>query len=154
MNSNQAFFFLSFLTECFRPFLLQRRKIIESTISPFSRFLRSDFRSFRELNILSTLHWVGGRANIRSATSFSSWGYNSLTTKCLSFGLRFICFIIVSEFSFKTDRPCFTEKGNHKKSQHAKVDQRRSSHLFTTPPTGKMFLSTAPLLIKMTLIVI
>ena len=45
MNSNQAFFFLSFLTECFRPFLLQRRKIIESTISPFSRFLRSDFRS-------------------------------------------------------------------------------------------------------------
>ena len=92
MNSNQAFFFLSFLTECFRPFLLQRRKIIESTISPFSRFLRSDFRSFRELNILSTLHWVGGRANIRSATSFSSWGYNSLTTKCLSFGLRFIFF--------------------------------------------------------------
>ena len=73
MNSNQAFFFLSFLTECFRPFLLQRRKIIESTISPFSRFLRSDFRSFRELNILSTLHWVGGRANIRSATSFSSF---------------------------------------------------------------------------------
>ena len=43
MNSNQAFFFLSFLTECFRPFLLQRRKIIESTISPFSQFLRSDF---------------------------------------------------------------------------------------------------------------
>ena len=28
----------------------------------------------------------------------------------------------------------FLKKGNHKKSQHAKVDQRRSSHLFRNPP--------------------
>jgi len=33
---------------------------------------------------------------------------------------------------FQGGRIFFLKKGNHKKSQHAKVDQRRSSHLFTT----------------------
>ena len=35
--------------------LLHQRKIIESTMSLFSRLRRSDFRSFSELKILSTL---------------------------------------------------------------------------------------------------
>ena len=74
----------------------------------FSRLRRSDFRSFRELKILSTLHCVGGKANIRSATSLRSWGYNSLTTRCRSVGLRFNCFMMVSEFSFKICKLCFT----------------------------------------------
>ena len=99
---------LSLLRECFRPILLHRRKIIESTMSSFSRLRRSDFRSFSELKILSTLHCVGGKANIRSATSLRSWGYNSLTTRCRSVGLRFNCFMMVSEFSFKICKPCFT----------------------------------------------
>ena len=105
---NQAFFLSSLLGECFRPILLHRRNIIESTMSSFSRLRRSDFRSFSELKILSTLHCVGGKANIRSATSLRSWGYNSLTTRCRSVGLRFNCFMMVSEFSFKICKPCFT----------------------------------------------
>ena len=94
MNSNQAFFFLSFLTECFRP---------------------------RE----------GGRLT-------PSWGKkifgHFFWSKSTKNGLK----------RKKTKKKIqgggpnfFLKKGNHKKSHHAKVDQRRSSHLFRP-------LSTAP----------